>query len=221
MPRIIAFDVNETLLNTHALAPHFKSLFGDESPLREWFALLLLHSQSLTLAGMYFDFSTLAGAVLEMLAAGKQVPLTAEAKVDIVQGMLRLPPFPEVRQALELLRSRGLKLITITNSKAVEQQIHNAGLTDCFDRNFSVDTVQRYKPAPEPYRLAARQMGVQTSGIRMVAAHGWDILGAMQAGCAGAFVKRPGKALFPLAPLPDVSGKDLLEVAAQILEREL
>jgi 2-haloacid dehalogenase len=31
----------------------------------------------------------------------------------------------------------------------------------------------------------------------MVAAHAWDITGALSAGCKAAFVQRPGKALDP------------------------
>ena len=56
MPRVIVF---ETLLDVRALEPHFRRVFGDEKVLREWFSLLLLHSQVATLAGPYFDFATL------------------------------------------------------------------------------------------------------------------------------------------------------------------
>ena len=59
------------------------------------------------------------------------------------------------------------------------------------------------------------------SQLRMVAAHAWDVGGAMQAGCAAAFIARPGKAVFPLFPKPDVTGKDLAEVAEAILKAEL
>ena len=36
----------------------------------------------------------------------------------------------------------------------------------------------------------------------------------------GAFVARPGKALFPLFPQPDIVGKDLREVSEAILATE-
>lgn len=136
--------------------------------------------------------------------------------------MLNLPPHPEVKEALELLRARGLRLVTLTNSSAdaVDQQIRNAGLAGIFERNFSVSSVQRYKPAPEPYRMVATELGLQTSNLRLVAGHGWDVLGAMRAGCAAAFVERPGQALLPLVPAPDVRGRDLLAVAQRIVALE-
>ncbi len=35
---LLVFDVNETLLDLEALAPHFARMFGERSSLREWFA---------------------------------------------------------------------------------------------------------------------------------------------------------------------------------------
>lgn len=56
--------------------------------------------------------------------------------------------------------------------------------------------------------------------IRLVAAHAWDVAGAMRAGCAAAFVARPEMVLNPLFEHPDVVGSDLREVADQIIEVE-
>jgi 2-haloacid dehalogenase len=52
--------------------------------------------------------------------------------------------------------------------------------------------------------------------VRLVAAHAWDVAGALAAGCAAAFVARPGKMLSPLGDVPDVIGADLAEVAAAL-----
>ena len=222
MPRIIVFDVNETLLNVRHLEPLFEEAFSDKAALREWFSLLLLHSEVATLAGPYFDFATLGRAALQMTASSRGVALSEQTAERILEGMVSLPPHPEVADALQVLLNAGLRLVTLTNSsqRVVDQQIINAGLDRFFERNFSVDTVHRFKPAPEPYRMVATELGVETRDLRMVAAHAWDIVGAMQAGCAGAFISRPGKVLFPLGPQPDIEGPDLATVARQILERE-
>lgn len=42
----------------------------------------------------------------------------------------------------------------------------------------------------------------------------------MQAGCAAAFISRPGKALSPGFPRPDIVGKDLREVAETTIKTE-
>ncbi|HWK09232.1 MAG TPA: HAD-IA family hydrolase, partial [Vicinamibacterales bacterium] len=120
---------------------------------------------------------------------------------------------------LRRLKEAGFRMVTLTNSApgAMERQLRSAGLTDFFERAFSVDAVRRFKPAPEPYRFVAAELGVETSALRMVAAHGWDIVGAMQTGCAAAFVARPGKVVYPLGPKPDIVGSDLRAVADQIV----
>ncbi len=80
MTPIIVFDVNETLLDVQTLSPYFEHIFGDKNSLREWFSLLLLHSEAATLAGPYFDFGTLAGATLDMVGASRSQPVAEMEK---------------------------------------------------------------------------------------------------------------------------------------------
>jgi 2-haloacid dehalogenase len=61
VPRILVFDVNETLLDVAGLAPLFARVFGDGSAVRECFATLLLYSEVATLAGPYADFGAIGG----------------------------------------------------------------------------------------------------------------------------------------------------------------
>ena len=222
MPRIIVCDVNETLLDVGALEPHFKEAFGDGRVLQEWFATVLLYSEVATLAGPYSEFASIAGAALDMTASARGVTLSAADQNRILQGMLTLPAHPDVRDGLQTMRDAGLRLVTLTNSApaAVQQQLANAGLATFFERSFSVDAVRRFKPAAEAYRSVAESLGVPVDQLRLVAAHAWDVVGALRAGCAAAFVARPGKVLYPLAPKPDVTGPDFRRVATLIVAAE-
>jgi len=98
--------------------------------------------------------------------------------------------------------------------------MQNAGLIDLFEHVLSADEVKRLKPAAEPYRMAAERFGVPISEVRLVAAHAWDIAGAMSMGCKAAFVARPGMVLDPLHAQPDIVGRDLREVATKIIAAE-
>jgi 2-haloacid dehalogenase len=144
------------------LEAHFRRAFGDETVLREWFSLLLLHSQVATLSGPYFDFAMLAKAALQMTAASRKVRVAEADMSAILTGMLSLPAHPEVPAALAMLQEDGLRLVTLTNSsqRTVDEQMSNAGIAKYFERNFSVDTIKRYKLAPEPYRMVASELGV-------------------------------------------------------------
>ena len=222
MARVCVFDVNETLLDLGALDPHFERVFGDASARQAWFGQFLALWLIEMLTGEYTNFGTIGGGALEMVAKRQGVDLSDEDKQRILGDMQELPPHPEVEDALGRLRDAGIRLAALTNSTqhVADAQIDNSGLRDYFEQVLSADTVQRLKPAPEPYRMAAESLGVEVGQVRLVAAHAWDVVGAMRAGCAAAFVARPGMVLNPLAARPDVVGADLREVAAQILEIE-
>jgi 2-haloacid dehalogenase len=220
---VIVCDVNETLLDIGALAPLFEQAFGDGRVLQEWFQTVLLYSEVATLAGPYSSFAQIGGAALDMTAGARGVKLSATDRERILKGMLTLPPHPDVREGLETVRSAGLRLVTLTNNppETVHQQLAHAGLADLFEQSFSVESVQRFKPAPEAYRFVAEALGVTTEQLRLVAAHAWDIVGALRAGCSAAFVARAGKVLFPLGPQPDIVEPDFRAVARQIVKAEV
>ena len=220
MTRICVFDVNETLLDLGALDPRFERVFGDAAVRREWFQQLLQSALVAMVTGSYSDFGTIGAAALQMTAARRGVVLSEEDQQHVLTGMRELPAHPEAPEALDRLRDAGIRLAALTNSteEVANIQLSNAGLADRFEQILSADTVERLKPAPEPYRAAAESLGVGVEDIRLVAAHAWDVAGAMRAGCAAAFVARPGMVLDPLAPVPDVVGSDLNEVASLIIE---
>ena len=217
--RIIVFDVNETLLDVGALTPQFERIFGDGAVVQEWFTNVVLYSQTLTIAGPYTDFGSIARACLDMTAQARGVMLQATDRDGILRGLVSLPAHSDVRASLERLRTAGFRLVTLTNSSptAVEQQLANAGVRQFFERALSVDAVRKFKPSAEVYAIVARELAVPPSRLRLVAAHAWDVLGAMRAGYAAAFVARRGKALFPLAPRPDIIASDLNQVSSEIV----
>lgn len=222
--RILMFDVNGTLLEIEAMAPLFRRVFGDGQILREWFAQTLLISQSLTLSGRYVEFGALGGSVLQMLGDARGARVTRADKEELKTRTQSLPPYPEVPAALRRLRRAGFRLVTLSNGapKATAAQLHHAGLAELFERSFSVDAVGRYKPAPETYRYAARQLGARPAELRLIAAHTWDVTGALEAGCSAALVMRSSAAPLSLSRLkqPSIVGHDLAAVADQIMQRD-
>ncbi|MDP8925427.1 MAG: haloacid dehalogenase type II, partial [Actinomycetota bacterium] len=204
MARICVFDVNETLLDLGALDVHFEAAFGDPGLRRVWFSQLLQSALVATVTGAYSNFGEVGAAALEMVAEREGLDLSDEDKQKILGGMRGLPPHPEVAESLSRLREAGFRLATLTNStrEVSEAQMENSGLRDYFEQILSADDVGRLKPAPEPYRMAAESLGVGVEGVRLVAAHAWDVAGALRAGCAAAFVARPGMVLDPLVERP-------------------
>ena len=220
MKKIVVFDVNETLLDLKALDPHFERIFGSAAVRTSWFATVLRNSLVATVTGLYDDFGKIAGASLDMTAQQHNVDLSEEDRTTIMGTIRNLPAHADIVPGLEKLKSAGFRLVTLTNSPplVVEAQLENSNLTGYFEASFSVDAIKLFKPAAEVYQMTARELGVKTEEIRMVAAHDWDVVGALNAGCAAAFIARPGKVLNPLLPVPDIVGKDLVEVAEKIIQ---
>jgi 2-haloacid dehalogenase len=222
MQRIIAFDVNETLLDLRVLDPLFQTVLGDAALRPVWFAQMLQLAFVGTITGSYVDFTAAQHAALHMLATRRGLQLSDAEARQIVGTMSHLPAHPEVHAALEGLVEAGFRLAALTNSvhAVAEAQLTNAGIRSCFERVLSADQVRRLKPAAEPYRLVADHFATGIDNVRLVAAHAWDIAGALAAGCMAAFVARPGMVLSPLGAQPDIVGRDLQEVAAQIIQRD-
>jgi 2-haloacid dehalogenase len=221
MHSVLVFDVNETLLDMAALDGDFERLFGKPGVRGLWFTQFIHNALVATLTGAYAPFGEIGMAALTMVAARHNVTLTDADKDTIRQGLSHLPAHPEVAESLTRLRAAGYRLASLTNSTlAVAQaQLGNAGLSGYFERMFSADEVKRLKPAPDAYLMVAQALQVPIGEMCMVAAHAWDITGAMRAGTLGAFVARPGMVLDPLAPQPMLIGRDLRDVADQFVAR--
>jgi 2-haloacid dehalogenase len=216
---VIAFDVNETLLDLRALDEPFQDLLGSAALRPQWFALMLQLSFVGGITGRYTDFTAAQRGALAMLAEREGVPLSGGDIDGLVGRMRSLPAHPEVPGALATLARTSLRLVALTNSvqAVAEAQLASAGLRDYFEAVISADTVAHLKPAPQPYHAVADRCGVSIGDVRLVAAHHWDIAGALSAGCQAAFVARPGMVLSPLADRPDIVGPDLAAVAEQII----
>jgi 2-haloacid dehalogenase len=219
MASVIAFDVNETLLDLRALDAPFEVLLGSAALRPQWFALMLQLSFTGGLTGRYVDFSAAQRGALGMLAEREGVPLSAGDIEGLVDRMSSLPPHPEVPGALAALARTSLRLVALTNSveQVAEAQLAGAGLRGYFEAVISADSVGHLKPAPQPYHAVAGRCGVGIGGVRLVAAHSWDITGALSAGCQAAFVARPGMVLSPIGAQPDITGPDLTAVTEQII----
>ena len=220
MSDVLVFDVNETLLDLAALDASFDELFGDRSVRHEWFMQVLQSAMVSIATGVHRDFATVGHGALSMVAARRGIEVGEDEAAMVLEGMRRLPPHPDVVDALLRLREAGVRLATLTNSppETADAQLQYAGLAEFFEARLTVEGVGRLKPAPEPYHYAAANLGVQGAGMRLVAAHAWDVTGAIRAGFAAAFVARPGKVLDPTGETPDIIVSDLGELADRVLD---
>lgn len=220
-PSILVFDVNETLLDIEYISPVFERVFNDRKIMREWFNQLILYSDAVTLSGPYVTFFDLGQGILKMLGTIHGAKVTASDIDDLRTRMLTMPAHPDVLAGLKQLKDAGFRLVSFTNSPPNQKAspLKNAGLSEWFERSFSVDGVRRFKPAAQGYHLVAEELNVAPSSLCMVAAHVWDTIGAQSVGYSGALITRSGNAplLVDKLPQPQIVAPDLPGVAAQAI----
>lgn len=212
----LVFDVNETLLDLSALDPHFQAYLGDRKFRKDWFSQVLKSAFATTILGRYHHFGNVARSALTMIAKQNGIVLPKEAYENILTQMRALPPHPDVLPAIMRLQEAGYRMSSLTNSpfQVARDQIENAGLTTFMENVLSVDASRTLKPANLVYVNAARTLDQLPHNLCLIAAHPWDIAGAMGSGWQGAFISRGEKAWNPLFEEPAYQGEDLNEIAS-------
>jgi 2-haloacid dehalogenase len=102
----------------------------------------------------------------------------------------RLDPWPDSVAGLRRLKKRFV-ISTLSNGNVallVNMAKHGRLPWDCV---LSAEIIQKYKPDPEVYQMAASLLGVKCEQVLMVAAHPSDLRGAQRAGLRTAYVPRP------------------------------
>ncbi|MGY0592144.1 MAG: HAD family hydrolase, partial [Paraglaciecola chathamensis] len=117
-PKVIIFDVNETLLDLETMRTSIgEALDGQEELTTLWFSTMLHHSLVTTVTGDYQDFGKIGVAALMMVAQNNDIEITEEQAVTAIKTpLLSLPAHPDVKAGLKALKEQGFKLVSLTNS---------------------------------------------------------------------------------------------------------
>ena len=219
-PEVLFFDSNESMLDLSGMKPQVTEAFGGREELMAlWFSTMLYHSLVDTVTSNYHDFGTIGAACMQMVAEGHGIKLDKEKAAKAMAAMKTIPAWPDVPPALKKLKEAGFRLYTLTNSAApiIASQVKHAGIDQYFDGRLTTEGLNIYKPHTRTYHWAANEVGVPIGNCMILAAHGWDVAGAALAGMRAAFMRRPGKTLYPLGPDIEINAKDMAAVADQLV----
>ncbi len=216
----IAFDAFGTLFDLSALRVRTRQAAGHEGD--ELFAAfkdrLIPWTWHVTASGDYEPFPELASKAVQ--AAARDAGLRLErGRCDwVVEGMLELPVFDDVKPGLEKLKESGMRLAVLSNGTAdgVAALIEHNGLDGAFDHVLVADSVRRFKPAREVYALATDAFGAPGERVMLVSGHEWDVAGAERAGLRTAWVARGDRFAPTLELHPDLEVEDFRELAARL-----
>lgn len=159
---------------------------------------VLHHAACLTLAGEWAPLDEIAAAVDEKLP----------------EKLTSANPAKDAREALEAVRGGGGEAWVLTNGTlaSTEKLLVAGELSNLVVEVRTVEEARAYKPHSSVYALLP-------AGATLIAAHGWDVLGARAAGYRVVWVDREeGEWILP-APAPELRARTLLDAARLALTR--
>jgi 2-haloacid dehalogenase len=213
-PSVVAFDVNETLLD---LGPVRAALIEHGQPgdlLPTVFARTLLTGFAAANAGTWCRFRDAFDAALAQLTE-----LTGAERSAVADAFGELSPHPDVEPALRRLAAAGVRAVTLSHGSpgVAEAGLARGGVAALVERSLSSEVIRAWKPGREPYLWAAGVCDVLPGQLALVAVHAWDVHGAQRAGLTGGWVARAERVHAAVFDTPHVQGASLVDVVDALL----
>jgi len=211
----ILFDSFGTLFDMEALRQRLASIGVTGLGLELWRARTVRDGIALSATGTFRPYREVAQSALVTLIAelgNRPDPSRVE---EVMAGFSDLPCFRDVRPALTQLAEGGTRRAILTNGSAEETRalLAKSGVQDMVQPVVSIDDVQRWKPFPEPYQRAAKELSLEPRQVAFVSSLPWDVEGARRAGMFGILLQRRGGHHQPAMPPPDLTIAGLAELA--------
>ncbi|SDF66928.1 2-haloacid dehalogenase [Blastococcus fimeti] len=213
-PAVVAFDVNETLLDLAPVRATLVEAGQPDSLLRAVFARTLLTGFAATVVSDWCSFREAFDAALE-----QESDLSPAARAGVLDAFAELSPHPDVEPALRRLTEAGVRVVTLSHGSpgVAEAGLARGGITPLVEATLTSESIRAWKPAREVYLWAAGRCGVAPERLALVAAHGWDVLGAQRAGLTGAWFPRSERVYPSVYTAPHVRADDLAGAVEALL----
>ena len=213
--RACVFDAYGTLFDVHGPMRKLAAEIGDKADdiSKLWRQKQLEYTWLRSLMGVHADFWHVTGEALDYALETLEVSEPG-LKDEIMALYLKLEAYPEVKDALQAVKARGLRTAILSNGSPsmLDSAVRAAGLDKLLDMVLSVEDVGIYKPSRRVYRHAMQKLQLHdVAAVCFVSANTWDAQGAAQFGFQAVRVDRfglkddrmPGK---PARLIKDLSG---------------
>ncbi|HEY4008325.1 MAG TPA: HAD family hydrolase [Pseudonocardia sp.] len=215
-PKVVLFDVLETLLDLEALRPRFVDVGRPGQEMELFFARTLRDGMALTLAGGSPPFFEVARSAL-IRSTGRR--LSEEAVQHVLAGFRELPPQPDVEPALTVLARAKVPAYAFTHGSAevTRAALDRAQLRSYLRGVLSAEEIGSFKPPPGVYHWACQRVGAAPANTALVAVHAWDVHGAVRAGLLAGFATRHEGGMSDVFDAPHVVAEKLDDVAERLV----
>ena len=215
--KIVVFDIIGTCFSLEKPRQQLLKLGAPHHALELWFAQALRDAFALSHAGAYQPLKQILEAQLPRTLQTLAIELNSEQRSHITTTLAELELQPFAKEAFQHLSSSGWQIIALTNGSkdATNKLLQRAQVEQYFAQIYSCDEVAITKPHPRVYQMVSTS---DLNNVWLVAAHAWDIAGAIQVGMKTAFVSQLENSYLQTYPQPQIKAKNLLEAVQKIMQ---
>ena len=175
--KAIIFDAYGTLFDVNSAAEKCKDKIGDKSEnfANYWRTTQLEYTWLRNLMGRHKDFWQITEDSLDK--SMKVFEIDSSMKSDLLNLYKILSTFPEVKDALNILKEKKYKLAILSNGtpSLLNELVKSNNLDNIFDDVFSIEEVKAYKPDPKVYNIPINKYQIQKNEVAYLSANTWDV----------------------------------------------
>ena len=191
-PKAIIFDAYGTLFDVNSAAEKSKNKIGDkwEAFANYWRTTQLEYTWLRSLMHRHKDFWQITEDSLDKSI--KVFNINKDMKTELLNLYKKLSPFSEVKETLENLKKKDIKLSILSNGtpELLNTLVVSNKFDTIFDDIFSIEEVKIYKPDSKVYDLPVNKYKIKPNEIIFLSANTWDVSGGGNYGYNSVWVNR-------------------------------
>ncbi len=190
--KAIVFDAYGTLFDVNSAAEKCKNKIGTkwEAFANFWRTTQLEYTWLRSLMKRHKNFWEITEDSLDK--SMRVFNINKSMKNELLNLYKILSPYPEVREVLENLKKKNLKLAILSNGTPdlLNELVVSNKLNNLFDDLFSIEEVKVYKPDSRVYEIPIKKYKIKANEIIFLSANTWDISGGGNYGYNSIWVNR-------------------------------
>ena len=137
-----------------------------------------------------------------------------EMKNELLNLYKKLSPYPEVKECLEELKSKKIKIAILSNGTPdlLRELVENNNIQKYFDDIMSIESVGIYKPDSKVYEMPIKKYNCKPENICFMSSNTWDVSGGGVFGYNAVWVNRSNKVFDKLSYKPKFVINNLKEL---------
>jgi len=211
------FDAYGTLFDVNSAAAKCKKKLGNrwESFANAWRTTQLEYTWLRSLMKKHKNFWEITEDSLDYTM--ETFKIKKEMRNELLNLYKELGPYPEVKECLEGLKSKKIKIAILSNGtpNLLKGLVESNNIQNYFDDIMSIESVGIYKPDSKVYEMAIKKYDCEPENICFMSSNTWDVSGGGVFGYNAVWVNRFNKVFDKLGYKPQFvinNLKELLEI---------